>query len=88
MNLFKLLCRGVNSISAAGKYNQKPRAMQIYLHFLFLFREEPRAWESMNRISAAGSSRKIYAEVHVVLSISGKCPGFVRIWFTFPVVFR
>ena len=65
--------------------------MQIYLHFLF--REEPRAWEGMNRISAAGSSRKIYAEVHVVLSIldgdrhkliGGQCRKFAANWFTFP----
>ena len=26
MNLFKLLCRGVNSISGEAKYTQKPRA--------------------------------------------------------------
>ena len=32
MNLFDLLCRGVNRISARqGKYTQKPRAEQIYL---------------------------------------------------------
>ena len=36
MNLFDLLCRGVNRISVRqGKYTQKPREMQMNLHCLF-----------------------------------------------------